>query len=102
MNAAAFVRGAAHVEINEVAPRDGLQIEPLVVPTEAKLGFVDALSACGFARIEATSFTSARAIPALADAEAVMHRMQRVPACATPRWCPTCAGSARCRVRPTS
>lgn len=79
MNAAAFVRGAAHVEINEVAPRDGLQIEPLVVPTEAKLGFVDALSACGFARIEATSFTSARAIPALADAEAVMHRMQRVP-----------------------
>ncbi|MBY4946884.1 hydroxymethylglutaryl-CoA lyase [Cupriavidus respiraculi] len=78
--AAAFpLRGPARIEINEVAPRDGLQIEPVVVPTDAKVAFVDALAACGFARIEATSFTSAKAIPALADAEAVMHRMQRVP-----------------------
>jgi hydroxymethylglutaryl-CoA lyase len=78
--AAAFpLRGPARIEINEVSPRDGLQIEPVVVPTDAKVGFVDALSACGFARIEATSFTSAKAIPALADAEAVMHRMLRVP-----------------------
>lgn len=77
---AAFpLRGPARIEINDVAPRDGLQIEPVVVPTDAKVGFVDALAACGFARIEATSFTSAKAIPALADAEAVMHRMQRVP-----------------------
>lgn len=78
--AASFpLRGPARIEINEVAPRDGLQIEPVVVPTDAKVAFVDALAACGFARIEATSFTSAKAIPALADAEAVMHRMQRVP-----------------------
>ncbi|MFJ4289723.1 hydroxymethylglutaryl-CoA lyase [Cupriavidus sp. NPDC089707] len=79
MSAAAQLRGPARVEINEVAPRDGLQIEPVVVRTDGKVAFVDALSACGFARIEATSFTSARAIPALADAEAVMHRMQRHP-----------------------
>ncbi|WP_354685592.1 hydroxymethylglutaryl-CoA lyase [Cupriavidus necator] len=79
MNAATRLSGPARVEINEVAPRDGLQIEPLVVPTDAKVAFLDALSACGFARIEATSFTSARAIPALADAEALMHRMQRHP-----------------------
>lgn len=71
--------GPARVEINEVSPRDGLQIEPVIVPTDAKVAFVDALAACGFARIEATSFTSAKAIPALADAEAVMHRMARVP-----------------------
>ncbi|SCU73492.1 Hydroxymethylglutaryl-CoA lyase YngG [Cupriavidus necator] len=79
MSAAAKLSGSARVEINEVAPRDGLQIEPVVVPTDAKVAFLDALSACGFARIEATSFTSARAIPALADAEALMHRMQRHP-----------------------
>ncbi|WP_373378001.1 hydroxymethylglutaryl-CoA lyase [Cupriavidus nantongensis] len=80
MSAAANpLRGPARVEINEVAPRDGLQIEPVVVPTDAKVAFVDALSACGFTRIEATSFTSARAIPALADAEALMHRMRRQP-----------------------
>lgn len=79
MSAAAKLSGPARIEINEVAPRDGLQIEPVVVPTDAKVAFLDALSACGFARIEATSFTSARAIPALADAEALMHRMQRHP-----------------------
>lgn len=73
------LRGPARIEINEVAPRDGLQIEPVVVPTEAKVALLDALSGCGFARIEATSFTSARAIPALADAEAVMHRISRAP-----------------------
>ncbi|SDC07974.1 hydroxymethylglutaryl-CoA lyase [Cupriavidus sp. YR651] len=71
--------GPAKIEINEVAPRDGLQIEPVVVPTEGKVAFVNALAHCGFARIEATSFTSARAIPALADAEAVMHQIERVP-----------------------
>ncbi|WP_019448251.1 hydroxymethylglutaryl-CoA lyase [Cupriavidus sp. BIS7] len=71
--------GPAKIEINEVAPRDGLQIEPVTVPTEGKVAFVNALSHCGFARIEATSFTSARAIPALADAEAVMHQVERVP-----------------------
>ncbi|CAG2152020.1 hydroxymethylglutaryl-CoA lyase [Cupriavidus plantarum] len=71
--------GPARVEINDVAPRDGLQIEPVVVPTHGKVAFVNALSHCGFARIEATSFTSAKAIPALADAEAVMHQIERVP-----------------------
>lgn len=70
--------GPAKIEINEVAPRDGLQIEPFVVPTEGKVAFVNALAHCGFAQIEATSFTSARAIPALADAEAVMHQIERV------------------------
>ena len=47
--------GPARIEINEVAPRDGLQIEPVVVPTDAKVALLEALSACGFARIEATS-----------------------------------------------
>ena len=67
------------VEINEVGPRDGLQIEPHFVPTDEKVRFIDALSACGFARIEVTSFTSPRAIPALADAQEVMARIVRAP-----------------------
>jgi len=65
--------------INEVAPRDGLQMESRFVETDAKIAFIDALSACGFAKIEATSFTSPRAIPALADAEAVMRGIRRAP-----------------------
>jgi hydroxymethylglutaryl-CoA lyase len=67
------------LEINEVSPRDGLQMERNFVPTESKIAFIDALSACGFARIEVTSYTSPKAIPTLADAEAVMAGIRRVP-----------------------
>ena len=67
------------IEINEVSPRDGLQMEKAFVPTESKIAYIDALSACGFARIEVTSYTSPKAIPALADADAVMAGIRRVP-----------------------
>ena len=60
------------VYVNDVAPRDGLQIEPAFVVTQDKIALIDALSHAGFAKIEVTSFTSPKAIPALADAEAVM------------------------------
>ncbi|MDB5792548.1 MAG: hydroxymethylglutaryl-CoA lyase [Massilia sp.] len=65
------------LEINEVSPRDGLQMERNFVPTESKIAFINALSACGFARIEVTSYTSPKAIPTLADAEAVMAGIER-------------------------
>lgn len=61
-----MMKGTTRVEINEVGPRDGLQIEAAHVPTPDKIALVNALSACGFARIEVTSFTSPKAIPALA------------------------------------
>src|SRR5690349_5634680 len=67
------------VYLNDVAPRDGLQIEPVFVATRDKVALIDALSHAGFAKIEATSFVSPKAIPALADAEAVMHAIERVP-----------------------
>ncbi len=71
--------GPARIEINEVGPRDGLQIEKTLVSTDDKVAFVNALSECGFARIEVTSFTSPKAIPALADAVDVMRRIRRRP-----------------------
>jgi len=71
--------GPAKIEINEVGPRDGLQIEKALVATDDKVVLVDALSDCGFARIEVTSFTSPKAIPALADAADVMRRIRRQP-----------------------
>ena len=67
------------IEINEVSPRDGLQMEKAFVPTESKIAYIDALSECGFARIEVTSYTSPKAIPTLADADAVMAGIHRVP-----------------------
>ena len=66
------------VDIREVGPRDGLQIEE-PIPIEAKLAFIDALVATGVRRIEVTSFVSPRAIPALADAEAVAAQLGRWP-----------------------
>lgn len=65
------------VEINEVAPRDGLQIETRFVPTEEKIRWIDALSTTGLRRIEATSFTSPKAIPNLRDASDVVTGIQR-------------------------
>ncbi|AME25665.1 MULTISPECIES: hydroxymethylglutaryl-CoA lyase [Burkholderiaceae] len=63
--------------IQEVATRDGFQNETQFVDTDAKIALIDALSTCGFAKIEVTSFTSPKAIPALRDAEAVMHGITR-------------------------
>ncbi|SFV04860.1 hydroxymethylglutaryl-CoA lyase [Pseudoduganella namucuonensis] len=65
--------------VQEVAPRDGLQIEPVWVPTEAKVALIDALSEAGFSRIEAGSFVSPKAVPALRDGEEVFMRMRRLP-----------------------
>ncbi|MGR2737114.1 hydroxymethylglutaryl-CoA lyase [Billgrantia sp. Q4P2] len=65
------------LQINEVAPRDGLQIEAGFVPTVEKIRLIDALSATGLARIEATSFTSPKAIPNLRDAEEVVRGIAR-------------------------
>ena len=67
------------IYFNEVATRDGFQIEPHFIPTDLKVELIDALSQCGYAKIEATSFTSPKAIPMLKDAEEVMSRIQRNP-----------------------
>jgi hydroxymethylglutaryl-CoA lyase len=69
----------SRIRFNEVVTRDGFQIEPGFVPTDAKVALIDELSQCGYAKIEVTSFTSAKAIPMLRDAEEVMGRIRRVP-----------------------
>jgi hydroxymethylglutaryl-CoA lyase len=67
------------IYFNDVVTRDGFQIEPDFIPTDSKVALVDALSLCGYAKIEVTSFTSAKSIPMLRDAEEVMGRIHRVP-----------------------
>jgi hydroxymethylglutaryl-CoA lyase len=67
------------IQIHEVAPRDGLQMEKAFVPTDDKVAWIDQLSLLGYAKIEVTSFVSASAIPALRDAEEVMRRIRRAP-----------------------
>jgi len=66
----------ATVRIREVGPRDGLQVEaPL--PVEARAGVIDALAATGLKEIEAVSFVSPTAVPAMAGAAQVMATIDR-------------------------
>ncbi|AIA03753.1 MULTISPECIES: hydroxymethylglutaryl-CoA lyase [Streptomyces] len=57
------------VRIHEVGPRDGLQNEQAVVPTEVKAEFIHRLAAAGLPVVEATSFVHPKWVPQLADAE---------------------------------
>src|SRR3979411_1282157 len=66
------------VDVREVGMRDGLQLEA-PVPLEAKLAMLEALVATGVRRIEATSFVSPKAVPALAGADRVAAELVRWP-----------------------
>lgn len=67
-------------EIVEVGPRDGLQNEKRIIPAETKIALVDRLSACGFSRIEVTSFVNPKRVPQMADAAEVLAGIARNPA----------------------
>ena len=65
------------VRIVEVGPRDGLQNEKDLIPTDAKVAFVDALSEAGYQDIEVSAFVSPTWVPQLADAAEVFARIRR-------------------------
>lgn len=69
---------SAPVTITEVGLRDGLQSLPDVLPVEDKIMFANRLIGAGVRRLEATSFVSPRAVPQLADAEALVAGIDRV------------------------
>ncbi|TNM42049.1 hydroxymethylglutaryl-CoA lyase [Nocardioides albidus] len=63
----------AKVTIYEVGPRDGLQNEKSVVPTEVKAAFITRLVDAGLPIVEATSFVHPDWVPQLADAADLMR-----------------------------
>ena len=68
---------ARQVEIVEVGPRDGLQNEPSVFSTEAKVEFIERVIAAGTRRVEVASFVNPKRVPQMADAEAVLKALPR-------------------------
>lgn len=66
-----------HIKIVEVSPRDGLQNETQVIPTQVKIDFINQLSETGLSVIETTSFVSPKWIPQLADASEVFQGIQK-------------------------
>ncbi len=65
------------VTLVEVGPRDGLQNEPTILPTEAKIAFIERALDAGLKHIEAVSFVNPKKVPQMADAEAVMAGVPR-------------------------
>jgi len=66
------------VRLYEVGPRDGLQNEKKIVPTEVKVALIDRLAAAGLKKIEATSFVSAKWVPQMSDNAQVMAAISRM------------------------
>lgn len=65
------------VKIVEVGPRDGLQNEKVIIPTEWKLDYITKLADAGLKYIEATSFVHPSAIPQLSDALEVVRGLPK-------------------------
>src|SRR5437762_11620185 len=83
------------VRVVEVGPRDGLQNEKVIIPTEQKIQFINMLAAAGLPVVEATSFVSPRAIPQLSDASAVMAALKGYPTTEFPVLVPNLKGMER-------
>jgi hydroxymethylglutaryl-CoA lyase len=80
------------VKIVEVGPRDGLQNEKQVVPTEIKIELINRLADAGMRVIEATSFVSPKWVPQMADNVAVMQGIKRQSATVYPVLTPNLQG----------
>lgn len=69
---------STHVDIREVALRDGLQIEK-PVPLSAKLELLAAVAATGVREVEATAFVSPSKVPSMADAAELAAELHNYP-----------------------
>jgi hydroxymethylglutaryl-CoA lyase len=67
------------IYVNDVAVRDGFQIEKAFIPTATKVEVINQLARTGLHKIEVTSFVSPKLVPALADANEVLAGIDRVP-----------------------
>jgi len=68
----------AHIDIREVALRDGLQIEA-PIPLRAKLELLAAVAATGVREVEATAFVSPSKVPSMADAAELAAHLHDYP-----------------------
>jgi hydroxymethylglutaryl-CoA lyase len=64
-----------NIVIHEVGPRDGLQIEKQVVPTEKKLEWIRALAASGLDIVQVGSFVRGDKVPSMADTDELFRRL---------------------------
>lgn len=70
---------SAQITLVDVAPRDGIQNEKLMISTADKLELIRRLTAAGMRWIEVASFASPKWVPQMADAEEVFAAASRIP-----------------------
>ena len=83
------------VRIVEVGPRDGLQNEKVVIPTEAKIAYITALADAGLKVIEAGAFVSPKWVPQMADTADVFRDIPKDPGVEFPVLVPNMRGLDR-------
>ena len=86
------MRVPKRVKMVEVGPRDGLQNEATIVPTDVKIELINRLSATGLSAIEVTSFVSPKWVPQMADNAQVMLGITRRPGVSYPVLVPGMQG----------
>ena len=65
------------ITIYEVGPRDGLQNEKIPLDTNDKIKFINILSETGLLFIESGAFVSPKWVPAMADSNTVLSRINK-------------------------
>lgn len=80
------------VKIVEVGPRDGLQAEPVIIPTSVKVNLINLLSASGLKVIEATSFVHPVMVPQMGDNSTVFNEIVKEPGVNYPVLVPNITG----------
>ncbi|XP_027551828.1 3-hydroxymethyl-3-methylglutaryl-CoA lyase, cytoplasmic isoform X1 [Neopelma chrysocephalum] len=81
-----------YIKIVEVGPRDGLQNEKVIVPTDIKIELINRLSKTGLPVVEVTSFVSSKWVPQMADHKEVMRGIERHPGVQYPVLTPNLQG----------
>lgn len=67
------------INLTDVTLRDGLQSEAILLPTTEKLHLYQLLLQCSYSRLEITSFSHPKWIPALADSEQLCAAVFKMP-----------------------
>jgi hydroxymethylglutaryl-CoA lyase len=80
--------------VSEVGPRDGLQSIAPVMPTAAKMRWIDALVAAGVREIEVGSFVPAQLLPQLADTGEMVRHARTHPGLHVAALVPNAKGAA--------
>jgi hydroxymethylglutaryl-CoA lyase len=83
------------VKIVEVGPRDGLQNEKVIIPTQAKIDYITALGDAGLRVIEAGAFVHPKWVPQMADTAEVYRNIPKDPGTEYPVLVPNMKGLER-------